>query len=70
MCQATVYLVQEGQESEIMRDVILLESTEDGVRLHTFFEECKTLSAQVLRVDFLKHTVTVVTTEGRGGRSG
>jgi predicted RNA-binding protein len=31
MCQATVYLVHDGQEEEIMKDVILLESADEGV---------------------------------------
>lgn len=59
MCQATVYLVQDGQETEIMRDVILLEPAGDGLRLQSFFEEPVTLQAGVSRIDFLKHTVTL-----------
>jgi predicted RNA-binding protein len=62
MCQATVYLTREGQErsEEIMQDVILLETTADGVRLSTFFEEPHTVRARIGRIDFLKHTVTLV----------
>jgi predicted RNA-binding protein len=64
MCQATVYLSQDGQEKEIMRDVILLEPVEDGLRLQAFFEEPVTVKAKVSRIDFLKHSVTLVSTEG------
>jgi predicted RNA-binding protein len=60
MCQATVLLVQEGQEVEIMRDVVLLEPVEDGLRLQAFFEEPVTIQARVEYIDFLKHTVTLV----------
>jgi predicted RNA-binding protein len=62
MCQATVYLVREGRErsEEIMQDVILLETTADGVRLSTFFEEPQTVRARIGRIDFLKHTITLV----------
>lgn len=62
MCQATVYLAREGQErlEEIMQDVILLETMADGVRLSTFFEEPQTVRARIGRIDFLKHTVTLV----------
>ena len=63
MCQATVYLVQDGQETEIMRDVILLEPAEDGLRLQAFFEEPVTLQAKVSRIDFLKHSVTLMPLE-------
>jgi predicted RNA-binding protein len=64
MCQATVYLAQDGQEEEIMRDVILLEPVEDGLRLQAFFEEPVVVKARVSRIDFLKHSVTLVPTEG------
>jgi predicted RNA-binding protein len=64
MCQATVYLKQNDQEKEIMRDVILLEPAEGGLRLQTFFEEPVMVQARVERIDFLKHTVTLVPTEG------
>jgi predicted RNA-binding protein len=60
MCQATVYLALDGQEKELMRDVILLEPVEEGLRLQAFFEEPVTVQARVERIDFLKHTVTLV----------
>ena len=60
MCQATVYLTQDGQEKELMRDVVLLEPVEEGLRLQAFFEEPVTVHARVERIDFLKHTVTLV----------
>jgi predicted RNA-binding protein len=64
MCQATVYLTQNGQEREVMRDVILLEPVEEGVRLQAFFEEPLILRARIGRIDFMKHTVTLVSAEG------
>jgi predicted RNA-binding protein len=64
MCQAVVTLVEDGQEREIMRDVILLEPVEGGLRLQAFFEEPVVLKATVRRIDFLKHTVTLVPVEG------
>ncbi|MFC2037393.1 CooT family nickel-binding protein, partial [Chloroflexota bacterium] len=51
MCQATVYLVQDGQEKEIMRDVVLLAPVEKGVRLQAFFEEPVILQARIGRID-------------------
>lgn len=64
MCQATVYLAQDGQERELMRDVVLLEPVKEGVRLQAFFEEPVILQARIGRIDFLKHTVTLVPAEG------
>jgi predicted RNA-binding protein len=62
MCQATAFLAQDGQErsEEIMQDVVLLETTADGVRLSGFFEEPQTVRARIQRIDFLKHTITLV----------
>lgn len=64
MCQATVYLVQDGQEKEILRDVVLMEPVEGGWRLQVFFEEPVTVRARVRRIDLLKHTVTLEPVEG------
>ena len=63
MCQATVILRQDGQDKEMMRDVILLEPVDAGVRLQAFFEEPVTLQARIDHIDFLKHIVTLVPTE-------
>ena len=60
MCQATVYLSRDGEEEEIMQDVILLESTFDGVRLSTFFKEPLTVRARIERIDLLNNTITLV----------
>lgn len=58
MCQAHVLVVRGDEEEEIMRDVILVEQMPRGVRLHTFFEEPRTIAgAEILTVDLLKHTV-------------
>ena len=64
MCQAVVYLARDGEDKEIMRDVVLMEPVEEGVRVQAFFEEPVTLAARIARVDFLKHTVTLVPAEG------
>ena len=64
MCQAVVYLSENEQQNEIMRDVILLEPVEEGVRLQAFFEDPIIMRARIGRIDFLKHTVTLVPLEG------
>jgi predicted RNA-binding protein len=55
MCQAIVYL--EGEE--IMRDVIRVELTDDGVRLTTFFESPRVVPAAIREIDLLKHRVVL-----------
>lgn len=53
MCQATVYLDNE----EIMRDVLKVECLSEGVRLTTFFEQPRVVSAAIREIDLLKHRV-------------
>ena len=53
MCQADVYL---GDEI-IAKDVIGLESVDEGVRLAAFFEEPQIVPGRIRRIDFLKHQV-------------
>jgi len=54
MCQATVYLNGE----EIMRDVLRVELLSgQQVRLFTFFEPPRELSAVVREIDLIKHRV-------------
>lgn len=60
MCQATVYLLQDGRKEEVMREVTFLEVTDDGVRVAAFFEEPRLVLARVVSMDFLKHVVTLV----------
>jgi predicted RNA-binding protein len=57
MCQARVFVVRKGEEEEVARDVILVEQTPQGVRLHTFFEEPRLVAGEIIAVDLLKHTV-------------
>lgn len=39
MCQATVFPVQDGQEKEMIRDVISLEAVEKSVQLRAVLEK-------------------------------
>jgi predicted RNA-binding protein len=55
MCQAIVYLESE----EIMRDVIRVELTDEGVRLTTFFESPRVVPAAIREIDLLKHRVVL-----------
>jgi predicted RNA-binding protein len=64
MCQATVYLLRNGQREEVMREVTHLARIEEGVQLQTFFDEPRIVGGRVAEIDFLKHTVTLVSLEG------
>jgi predicted RNA-binding protein len=66
MCQATVYL----GDQEVAREIIRLETAEDGVRLAALFEEPKLVPGRILHIDFLKHRVLLEPLETEEGGQG
>jgi predicted RNA-binding protein len=61
MCQAKAYL----DEQPIMEEVIWLEPTQEGFRLHTLFGETREVKATLQGVDLLKHRIMLTSTEGK-----
>jgi predicted RNA-binding protein len=59
MCEASVYLVKDGEEKKIMQDVTLVRPEGDTVFMATLLGEQKIVSGRISRIDFLKHTVFV-----------
>jgi len=57
MCEATVYLVKEDREEEIMRDVVLVQPEGDLFLLANLLGEQKLVRGNIKRIDFLKHTL-------------
>ena len=57
MCEATVYLTDDGQEKEIIQDVVLVQPEGDAWLLVTLLGEQRLVRGTVNKVDFLKHTV-------------
>jgi predicted RNA-binding protein len=52
-----------------MCELICLVPVEEEVRLEAFFDEPRIVRGRVARIDFLKHTVTLVPMEMRRGES-
>jgi predicted RNA-binding protein len=65
MCQATVYILEDGQQREVMRDVAHLVVVEGGVRLEQLFEEPRILPGRIAEIDFLKHRVYLIPSEAK-----
>ena len=57
MCEATVYLTDDGQEKEIMREVVLVQPEGDAWLLVSLLGEQKLVRGTIKKLDFLKHTV-------------
>ena len=62
MCEATVCLNGE----EIMKDVLLVEPTPDGVMLVTLFEPPRVVRAIIRKIDLMKHRVILESLEEVG----
>ena len=59
MCQSTVYMRRNGEEEEILKDVILVEPVDDGVKIQGFFEAPQVIPARIATIDLLKHRVVL-----------
>ncbi len=57
MCQSSVFMIDKDGEKEIKRDVILVEPTDDGVKIQGFFESPEVIPARIKTIDLLKHRI-------------
>ena len=59
MCQSTIYLRKDGNEEEILKDAILVEPVEGGVKIQGFFEAPRVIPARIATIDLLKHRIVL-----------
>jgi predicted RNA-binding protein len=59
MCEANVFLVRNGAEEEIMRDVLVLENRGDDLYLADLLGNEKTVKAAIKHIDFGSHKVVL-----------
>ena len=57
MCEARVYVANDGDEQQIMRDVVLVQPEGNAYLLVNLFGEQKLIRGCIEKIDFLKHTV-------------
>jgi len=57
MCQSTVYLKEGDREEEILRDAIMVEPCNEGVRIQGFFDAPRVIPARIVTIDLLKHKI-------------
>jgi predicted RNA-binding protein len=57
MCEAKVYLGDDGEERQIMRDVVLVQPEGETCLLVNLLGEQRLVQGRIERIDFLKHTV-------------
>jgi len=69
MCEATVYLTEDGQEKKVMQDVVLVQPEGDAWLLVTLLGEQKLVRGTIKKLDFLKHTVHLSQSQESSGGS-
>jgi len=57
MCEAKVYITEDGEEREILRDVVLVRPQGDAFLLVTLLGEQKLVRGTIEEIDLLKHIV-------------
>jgi predicted RNA-binding protein len=60
MCEASAYLLKNGQEELVLKDVDVIEPDGDNVRLVNIFGEQKVLKAEIHSLNLINHKVLLV----------
>ena len=60
MCEATAYLLKNGQEELLLQDVDTIEPDGDLLRIVSIFGEQKTLKASIHSLNLVNHKVILV----------
>jgi predicted RNA-binding protein len=70
MCQLRAVMETDGQTEKIMENVILVEVLPKALRLSTYFDEPKELTAVSIKsIDMVKGVLTLTATAAKGGTS-
>ena len=57
MCEAKVYIGDEGAEQKVMDDVVLVQPEGDAYLLVNLLGEQKLVQGQIEKIDFLHHSL-------------
>ncbi|MCK9377360.1 MAG: CooT family nickel-binding protein [Syntrophobacterales bacterium] len=60
MCEATAYLLKDGEEELVLKDVDVIEPDGDNVRIVNIFGEQKVLKAAIHSLNLINHKVILV----------
>jgi predicted RNA-binding protein len=59
MCEAIAYLVSNGKEKEVMRDVVTIEVQGKHLTFRDILGNEKKLQAKIKKIDLIQHKVAV-----------
>jgi len=57
MCEATAYILKQGMEEVFVKDVDVLESNGDELRITSLYGEQKTLKGKIKSISLIEHKI-------------
>ena len=69
MCLATVYIDNNGQEEEVMRDVAWIEPESQGVLLISFLGERQLFHTRIKSIDLVHGSIVLEREEEKTGKT-
>ncbi len=60
MCEATAYVMKNGQEELLLADVDIIEPEGDGLRVVNIFGEQRVIRADIHRLNLVNHRIVLV----------
>jgi predicted RNA-binding protein len=60
MCEATAYILKNGQEELFLSEVDIIEPEGDGLRLVSIFGEQKVVKADIHRLNLVNHKIILI----------
>ena len=60
MCEASAYVLKNGQEELLLSDVDIIEPEGEGLRLVNIFGEQKVINADIQRLNLVNHKIILV----------
>lgn len=59
MCEANVYLLKDGKEELVLKEVDVIRPQEDGLFMKSIFGDQKTLKARIKEVSLVDHKIII-----------
>jgi predicted RNA-binding protein len=60
MCEATAYILKNGQEELLLSEVDIIEPEGDSLRLVSIFGEQKIIRADIYRLNLVNHKIILI----------
>ncbi|MCX7681092.1 MAG: CooT family nickel-binding protein [Anaerolineae bacterium] len=63
MCEARAYIIKNGDEQQIMQDVVLAQSEGETCLLVNLLGEQKLVRGHIAKIDFIRHAIYLTQTD-------